>query len=324
MKAILCRELGGPERLELADIPEPAPGEGEVRIKVSVAGLNFFDTLMLAGKYQFRPPLPFSPGAECAGMIEALGRGVTGWRIGERVASFPGFNCCREQVVVRADRLLAVPEGIGDEQAAGLIVTYGTSLHALKDRARLEPGETLAVLGAAGGVGLAAVEIGRAMGARVIACASSQEKLALAREHGAEMTLDYAREDLKEGLRRLTEGKGVDVIYDPVGGDLSEAALRAVAWQGRFLVVGFAAGSIPKMPLNLVLLKGCDIRGVFWGSFVERDMEAHRANMARVFSWTLEKRLSAHVDAVFELADTAAALGVIARREAKGKVLVRV
>jgi NADPH2:quinone reductase len=268
--------------------------------------------------------LPFSPGAECAGTVEALGQGVSGWRIGERVAGFPGFNGCRERIVVRADRLLAVPDGVSDEQAAGLIVTYGTSLHALKDRARLEPGETLAVLGAAGGVGLAAVEIGQAMGARVIACASSQDKLDLARRHGAELTLDYAKEDLKEGLRRLTQGKGVDVIYDPVGGDLSEAALRSIAWQGRFLVIGFAAGTIPKIPLNLALLKGCDIKGVFWGSFIERDREAHRANMAQIFAWTLEKKLSAHVHAVFPLADTADALGLLLRREARGKVLVKI
>jgi NADPH2:quinone reductase len=324
MKAILCPELGGPENLVLAEIAEPVPGPGEVLVRVKVAGLNFFDTLMLAGKYQFRPELPFSPGAECAGTVEALGEGVSGWRIGARVASFPGFNCCREKIVVRADRLLAVPDDVSDEQAAGLIVTYGTSLHALKDRAQLEPGETLAVLGAAGGVGLAAVEIGHAIGARVIACASSPDKLALAREHGAEMTLDYACEDLKEGLRRVTDGKGVDVIYDPVGGDLSEAALRSVAWQGRFLVVGFAAGSIPKIPLNLALLKGCDILGVFWGSFVERDPEAHRANMAQIFAWTAEKKLSAYVHGVFPLAETAAALDQLVKRQAKGKVLVRV
>ena len=324
MKAILCRELGGPEKLAPAEIAEPAPGEGEVLVRVRVVGLNFFDTLMLAGKYQFRPDLPFSPGAECAGTVEALGPGVSGWRVGERVASFPGYNCCRERVVVRADRLLRLPAGVTDEQAAGLIVTYGTSLHALQDRARLKPGETLAVLGAAGGVGLAAVEIGHAMGARVIACASSLEKLVLASEHGAEMTLDYASEDIKEGLRRLTEGRGVDVIYDPVGGDLSEPALRSIAWQGRYLVVGFAAGAIPKIPLNLVLLKGCDIQGVFWGSFVERDREAHQANMANIFAWTMEKKLSAHVHAVFELAETAAALGVLSRREARGKVLVRI
>jgi NADPH2:quinone reductase len=324
MKAVLCRELGGPEKLVLDEIAEPVPGPGEVLVRVKVVGLNFFDTLMLAGKYQFRPELPFSPGAECAGTIEALGEGVSGWRAGDRVACFPGFNGCREKILVRAERLLSVPDGVSDEQAAGLIVTYGTSLHALKDRARLRPDETLAVLGAAGGVGLAAVEIGHAIGARVIACASSPEKLALAREHGAGMTLDYAKEDLKEGLRRLTNGKGVDVIYDPVGGDASEAALRSIAWQGRFLVVGFAAGSIPKIPLNLALLKGCDIQGVFWGAFVERDFQAHRANMTQIFAWTAEGKLSAHVHAVFPLEETATALGELQGRRAKGKVLVSI
>ena len=323
MRAILCRELGGPERLELADIDEPVPGEGEVRVRVRIAGLNFFDTLMLAGKYQFRPELPFSPGAECCGIVEALGPGVAGLEIGERVASFPGFNCCREKIAIRADRLLKVPDGVTDEQAAGLIVTYGTSLHALKDRAQLVPGETLAVLGAAGGVGLAAVEIAHAMGAKVIACASSAEKLALASRRGAAMALDYSKEDVKEGLRRLTQGRGVDVIYDPVGGELSEAALRSIAWKGRFLVIGFAAGTIPKIPLNLTLLKGCDIKGVFWGSFVERERETHRANMAQIFAWTIEGKLSAHIHAVLPLAETAAALGILIRRQAKGKVLVR-
>ena len=324
MKAILCRKLGGPETLELAEVAEPKPGPGEVSVRVAVAGLNFFDTLMLAGKYQFRPELPFSPGAECAGVIDALGEAVTQWRVGDRVAGFPGHGCCRERILVRADRLLRVPDGVSDEQAAGLIVTYGTSLHALKDRARLKAGETLAVLGAAGGVGLAAVEIGHAMGARVIACASSAEKLALASAHGADMTLDYATRDVKEGLRALTEGRGVDVIYDPVGGDLAEPALRAIAWQGRYLVVGFAAGSIPKIPLNLALLKGCDIQGVFWGSFVEREPETHRTNMDRIFAWTKEGKLSAHVHGIFPLAETAEVLGVLARREAKGKVLVKI
>ncbi|MBV8427079.1 MAG: NADPH:quinone oxidoreductase family protein [Hyphomicrobiales bacterium] len=324
MKAILCRKLGGPETLELAEIDARKPGPGEVLVRVAVVGLNFFDTLMLAGKYQFRPELPFSPGAECAGRIEAIGEGVTQWRVGDRVASFPGHGCCREEIVVRADRLLRVPEGVSDEQAAGLIVTYGTSLHALKNRARLKAGETLAVLGAAGGVGLAAVEIGHAMGARVIACASSPEKLALAAEHGADLTLDYAARDLKEGLRELTKGRGVDVIYDPVGGDLAEPALRAIAWQGRYLVVGFAAGAIPKIPLNLALLKGCDIQGVFWGSFVEREPATHRANMDLIFAWRQEGKLSAHAHGVFPLSQTAAALGVLARREAQGKVLVKV
>jgi NADPH:quinone reductase len=216
-----------------------------------------------------------------------------------------------------------LPDGVPDEQAAGLTVTYGTSLHALKDRARMQPGETLAVLGAAGGAGLAAVEIGRLMGARVIACASSDDKLALAREHGAELTLNYAAESLREGLKRLTEGQGVDVLYDPVGGDLAEPALRSMAWQGRYLVIGFAGGEIPRFPLNLLLLKGCDVQGVFWGAFVEREPAAHAANMDWLLGHVAAGRLSAHIHAVYPLAETPEALRVIAARKVKGKILVR-
>ena len=234
-----------------------------------------------------------------------------------------GYGACRELVVAPAKRLARVPDGVSDDQAAGLTITYGTSLHALKDRAQLKPGETLAVLGAAGGVGLAAVEIGKLMGARVIACASSDEKLAVAREQGAELTLNYARESLREGLRRLTDGRGVDVLYDPVGGELADPALRSMAWKGRYLVIGFAGGEIPKLPLNLVLLKGCDVVGVFWGSFVDREPEAHAENMAWLLGHVAAGRLSARVHAIYPLAETPAALGVLARREATGKVLVR-
>jgi NADPH:quinone reductase len=323
MRAVLSTAPGGPETLTVADLPDPEPGPGEVRLKVSAVGLNFFDTLIIVDRYQFKPERPFSPGAECAGVIDAVGEGVSDWRIGERVAAFLGFGACRERVVAPASRLVRVPDGVSDEQAAGLSVTYGTGLHALKDRADLKAGETLAVLGAAGGTGLAAVELGRLMGARVIACASSGDKLALARAHGADETLNYAAADLKGGLRRLTGGKGVDVIYDPVGGDLAEAALRAVAWAGRYLVIGFAGGGIPKIPLNLVLLKGCDIRGVFWGAFLERDAAAHAANMADLMAHVAAGRLSVLVDRVVPLEGTPEALDRLARREAKGKLIVR-
>jgi NADPH2:quinone reductase len=289
---------------------------------VRAAALNFFDTLIIQGRYQYKPDLPFSPGGECSGAVAALGEGVSGWAEGDRVIAHLGWGACRERVVAKAERLVRIPAGVSDEQAAGLTITYGTSLHGLKNRARLKAGETLAVLGAAGGAGLSAVELGRVMGARVIACASSPDKLDLARRHGADLTLDYAAEDLKAGLKRLTEGRGVDVVYDAVGGDLAEPALRAIAWEGRYLVVGFAGG-IPKIPLNLLLLKGCDMQGVFWGAFVERDPAAHAANMADLLAWVAEGRLSAHVDAVYPLEQTSEALGVIARREAKGKVLVR-
>jgi NADPH2:quinone reductase len=234
-----------------------------------------------------------------------------------------GSGAARERVAVKVERLVQLPDRLDFDRAAGLTVTYGTTVHALKDRAQLKRGETLAVLGAAGGTGLAAIELGKLMGARVIACASSADKLAFARRHGADETVNYGEEDLKEALRRVTDGRGVDVIYDPVGGAYAEAAIRSIAWGGRFLVIGFAAGEIPKLPLNLVLLKGCDVRGVFWGQFTERYPEKHRANMADVLQWAVDGRLSAHVHAVYPLEKTAAALKALANREAKGKILLR-
>ena len=323
MRAVLCKEFGGPEGLVVEELPEPQPGPGEVLVRVAVAALNFFDTLIIAGKYQFKPELPFSPSAEFCGTIAALGPGVEGWRIGERVAGSIGWGAAREAVIARPDQLLRVPEEVRDEQAAGLSVTYGTSLHALKDRAKLQPGDRLAVLGAAGGTGLAAVELGRLMGAEVIACASSPQKLELARRHGAQHTLDYSAENLRDGLKRLTNGRGVDVVYDPVGGDLAEPALRSMAWKGRYLVVGFAGGAIPKFPLNLLLLKGCDVQGVFWGDFVKREPEAHAANMADLLGWTAAGKLAAHVHGIYPLSETSEAHGIIASRQAQGKVLIR-
>lgn len=323
MKAVLCKSFGGPETLVVEDVPSPEPGPGEALVRVHAAALNFFDTLIIENKYQLKPPLPFSPGAEFCGVVEALGPDAEGLAVGDRVLGSIGYGACRDLVAAKADRLTLVPDGVSDEQAAGLTITYGTSLHALKDRAQLRPGETLAVLGAAGGVGLAAVEIGALMGARVIACASSEDKLALARRHGAAETLNYSREGLRDGLRRLTDGNGVDVLYDPVGGDLADPALRSMAWKGRYLVVGFAGGEIPKLPLNLILLKGCDVQGVFWGSFVDREPAKHAANMAWLLEHVAAGRLSALVHAVYPLAETAQAIGVLARREAKGKVLVR-
>lgn len=323
MKALLCKTLGGPEELVIEDLPAPAPGPGEVRVRVAVAALNFFDTLIIAGRYQVKPDLPFSPGAEAAGVVDALGEGVTGFRVGERVIAHLGYGACREAVVVPAAALSRVPDGVSDEQAAGLTVTYGTSLHALKDRAALRPGETLAVLGASGGVGLAAVELGRAMGARVIACASSADKLEAARAHGADLLLDYGQENLREGLRRLGGEAGIDVVYDPVGGDFAEPALRALNWKGRFLVVGFAAGPIPKIPLNLVLLKGIDVLGVHWGAFVRQEPQVHAENQAQLLALVAAGKLTAKVHGVYPLEEAQAALGVLSRREAVGKVLLR-
>jgi NADPH2:quinone reductase len=323
MKALLCTRYGTPDDLELADIADPEPGPGQAVVRIGAAALNFFDTLIIAGKYQTKPAMPFSPGAEFAGTVERVGEGVRGLTAGDRVLGQCGYGAARERIAIDAGRLVKLPEGIDFDRAAGITVTYGTSLHALKDRARLKPGETLAVLGASGGVGLAAVELGRLMGARVIACASSADKIEFARAHGADEGIDYGKDDLKEALRRLTGGRGPDVIYDPVGGAYAEAALRAIAWLGRFLVVGFAAGDIPKLPLNLVLLKGCDVLGVFWGSWIERDPAGHRANTEKLLAWAAEGKLSSHVHAVYPLAEAAAALKAIAAREVKGKVILR-
>jgi NADPH:quinone reductase len=323
MKAVLCSRFGGPDDLEIKDIPPPAAGAGEAVVSVRVAALNFFDTLLIAGKYQLKPPFPFSPASEFAGVVESVGPGTSGLAPGDRVMGAMGAGAARERVAVKTDRLVPIPDGLDFDRAAGLTVTYGTTMHALRDRAQLKSGETLAVLGAAGGTGLAAIELGKLMGARVIACASSADKLAFAQEHGADVTINYGSDDLKEALRRVTDGRGVDVVYDPVGGPYAEAALRSIAWGGRFLVIGFAAGEIPKLPLNLVLLKSCDVRGVYWGQFTERSPEKHRANMTEVLQWALDGKLSAHVHAVYPLEKIADALKALSNREAKGKILIK-
>jgi NADPH2:quinone reductase len=323
MKALLCTRYGAPDDLSVETVADPIAGPGEAVVRVEAAALNFFDTLIIQGKYQTKPAMPFSPAAEFAGVVESVGSDVTSVKPGDRVLAYVGYGAAREKMLVKAGRLVPMPDALDFDRAAGLAVTYGTTLHALKDRAHLKPGETLAVLGASGGVGLAAIEIGKAMGARVIACASSDDKLAFAKTHGADDTINYASDDLKEALRRITGGKGADVIYDPVGGPYAEPALRAIAWQGRFLVVGFAAGEIPKIPLNLALLKGCDIVGVFWGSFIERDPDGHRANMRQILEWTAAGRLSSHVHAVYPLGEAAAALKAIASRQVMGKVILR-
>jgi NADPH2:quinone reductase len=322
MKAILCTRHGGPDDLELADLPDPAPGAGEAVVRIEAAGLNFFDTLIIAGKYQVKPALPFSPAAEFAGIVEAVGPGVTAFAPGDRVLGYASYGAARERIAIDVGKLVKLPDGLDFDRAAGLTITYGTSYYALKDRAALKGGETLAVLGASGGVGLAAVELGHVMGARVIACASSDDKLVFAREHGADAVVNYTTEGLREGLRRIAPD-GVDVVYDPVGGAYAEAALRSLAWEGRFLVVGFAAGDIPKLPLNLVLLKSCDVRGVFWGAWLARDPEGHRANMAQLLAWCAEGKLSSHIHAVYPLAECAQALKDIAARKVMGKVLLR-
>jgi NADPH2:quinone reductase len=323
MKAILCTRAGTPDDLELADLPDPTAGPGEAVVRVAAAALNFFDTLIIAGKYQYKPAFPFSPGAEFAGLVESVGPGVSNFAPGDRVMGYARYGAARERFVSPADKLIRLPPALDFERAAGLTVTYGTSYYALKDRGLLLPGETLTVLGASGGVGLAAVELGKAMGARVIACASSDDKLAFARAHGADAGINYAREDLREALRRLGGERGIDVVYDPIGGGYAEPALRSLGWNGRFLVVGFAAGDIPKIPLNLVLLKSCDVRGVFWGAWTEREPAAHRANMAEIVRWAAEGKLSAHVHASYPLAEASRALQDIAGRKVMGKVVLK-
>ena len=321
MRALECQTLGPPESLVLVDKPDPEPGPGEIRVRVAAAGLNFFDTLIVQGRYQVKPALPFSPGGEFVGVVEAVGEGVTAPRPGARVIAFPGYGACAEKVVLAARLAVEIPDTIPDEQAAGLLVTYGTTLHGLKDRANLQPGETLAVLGASGGVGLAAVELGKIMGAHVVACASSPDKLALCREHGADTLIDYSKDDLKTALKGVSD-TGIDVVYDPVGGDMTEAALRALAWKGRLLVIGFASGTIPKLPLNLTLVKGCTVLGVFWGRFMEEEPAAFAENTRQLVDWCAEGRLKPFIDRVLPLDEAIDGLKRLEARQARGKIVV--
>lgn len=322
MKAALCKSLDGPSALVLEDLPSPKAGTGEVVVRVHAAALNFFDTLITRGKYQHKPELPFSPSGEIAGVITAVGPGVEDLIPGMRVACYLGWGGAREEVAVAAESCVPIPDAVDDVVASGIAITYGTAIHGLRDRARLQPGKTVAVLGASGGAGLAAVEIAKLMGARVIAVASSPEKLAVAQAHGADVLVDYAAGDLKAALKNATGGDGVDVIYDCVGGPFVEPALRAIAWQGRYLVVGFAAGEIPKLALNLVLLKGCDVLGVFWGSSVKRDPEGHRANMRDLLAWIAEGRLKPRIHGTYPLDEIKSAIEILERREAVGKVVL--
>jgi NADPH:quinone reductase len=322
VRAVLCKSFGPPETLVVEDVPSREPGRGEALIQVEACGVNFPDLLLIENKYQFKPPLPFSPGGEVAGTVKAVGEGVERLRPGMRVLGSPGWGGFAEEIVLDAGRVIPIPDSMDFVTASAFLFTYGTSHYALKDRAALKPGETLLVLGAAGGVGLAAVELGAVMGARVIAAASSPEKLAVCREHGAAEGIDYSREDLKERTKELTGGKGADVIYDPVGGSFAEPALRSIAWEGRFLVIGFAAGDIPKIPLNLVLLKGCQIVGVFWGSFTAREPQRNAEHIAELMRWFEEGKIRPHVSAVYPFERVAEALRELAERRAKGKVVL--
>jgi len=324
VRAIVCRQFGGPEVLELGEVDDPAPGDGQVLVDVSACAINFPDLLMVADLYQFKPGLPFTPGGEVAGTVRSVGSGVEGVRVGDRVAASAGTGGLAERVVVNARSVIPVPPDLELPEAAGMLYAYGTSHYALSDRAALQPGETLLVLGAAGAVGLAAVELGHLMGARVIAAASTDEKLELCRQYGAGDTVNYSRDDLKTRVRDLTDGAGADVVYDPVGGAYAEPALRATAWNGRYLVIGFAAGEIPRLPLNLPLLRGCSVVGVFWGSFVQRQPEDHRRNVAQLTEWWRSGQLRPHVSNTYPLEQAAGAMRQLAERRVLGKVIVTV
>ena len=322
MKAVLCKAFGPPEILVIEDIESLKPGKGQVVISVKACGVNFPDTLIIQGKYQSKPPFPFIPGSEVAGIVKELGEDVDHDKVGDRVIAFTGLGGFAEEVVADAARLIPMPRTMDFTTASAFVMTYGTSHHALKDRAQLKPGETLLVLGAAGGVGLAAVEIGKVMGAHVIAAASSDEKLEVCKLHGADEVINYTNGDLKERIKQLTGGRGVDVAFDPVGGDYSEPVLRSMAWGGRFLVIGFAAGDIPRIPLNLPLLKVYSIVGVFWGSFMERDPKHGRENIHELITWINEGKLKPHVSATYPLERVADALNDLMERKVTGKAVL--
>ena len=324
MKAVLCRAFGPPEDLAIEEMPAPACGPGQVRIGVHAVGINFPDCLMIEGRYQFKPEFPFSPGGEFSGEILEIGAGVEGLAVGDLVIGGSGHGGLAEEVVLAAGAVRPLPAGMDTSTAAAWSTTYGTSYHALKQRAALQPGETLLVLGAAGGVGLAAVELGKALGARVIAAASTEAKRAAAREAGADEVVDYSDGELKEKVKALTDGRGADVIYDPVGGDFFDQCMRCIAWKGRVLVVGFVGGEIPKVPINLVLLKGCQVVGVFYGAFTGREPEANAENWRELAQLWAEGRIAPRVSREFPFADAPAALRCLSEREAIGKVVVRV
>jgi len=322
MKALLCTELGSFDKLTVQDVPSPRPGAGQVVVDVKASSINFPDALMVRGLYQVKPPLPFSPGAELAGVVKEVGAGVTHFKPGDRVVGFCGWGGFAEEALAPADRLMPLPAGMDFEIAAAFGLTYCTSLHALQECGRLKAGETLLVLGAAGGVGLAAVEIGKIMGARVIAAASSDEKLAVCRQAGADETINYSTQDLRQRLKEIAGDAGVDVVYDPVGGPYSEPALRSTGWGGRFLVVGFAAGEIPRIPLNLALLKERSIIGVYWGDWTRHDPAGHRRNVEQLVRWMAEGKIRPVISERVALRDTPAALERLTQRKVTGKIVV--
>jgi len=324
MKAALCKSLDGAKSLVVETVPEPSAGPGQAIVRVEAVGLNFADTLITSGKYQWKPDLPFSPGAEIAGVIESLSVEHPGLAPGQRIMAYVNWGAARQKIAVDAGALIPIPDAVPMTVAAGLSVTYGTAMHGLSDRGRLKSGETVVVTGAAGGAGQAAIEVAKLMGARVIAVASSPEKCAFAKAAGADETIEFPGTDLKAAVRALTDGNGADVVYDCIGGAASEPLVRVLAWQGRFLVVGFAAGEIPKIPLNLLLLRGAEMAGVFWGEAVRRAPERHRANMLQVLDWVAAGRLKPRIHGTYPLDQIGEALSVLERREATGKVVVTI
>tara|TARA_R110002073_G_scaffold331253_2_gene515917 strand:- start:533 stop:1513 length:981 start_codon:yes stop_codon:yes gene_type:complete len=322
MKAIICNQFGLPSSLLYQEVSSPLPKKGELLIAVKACSVNFPDTLIIQGKYQFKPDFPFSPGSDIAGIVESVGEGVKGFQIGDEVVGFIPYGGFAEKAIVPARDCFPKPKGMSMVNASAFLLAYGTSYHALKDRAKLQEGETVLVLGASGGVGITAVELSKLMGAKVIAAASSEEKLALCEEFGADELINYSKENLKDRVKELTNGKGVEVIYDPVGGDFSEQAFRAIAWKGRHLVIGFANGEIPKIPFNLPLLKGADITGVFWGAFAQKEPQKSLENIQQLLTWFAKGEVKPHIDKTYSLEDAPIALEDMMNRKVKGKIVI--
>jgi len=322
MRAVLCKQFGPPETLVVENVPALRPAAGEVVVQVKAAGVNFPDSLIIQNKYQLKPPLPFSPGGEFAGVVSAVGDGVTRFAVGQAVIGWTGWGAFAEEIAVAQDHVIPMPEDMPFDVAGSFLMTYGTCYHALKHRGQLAPGETVLVLGAAGGIGMAAVEIAKALGGRVIAAASSADKLRACVAHGADDTIDYQTEDLRERLKALTGGRGVDVVCDPVGGRYSEPALRSMAWRGRFLVVGFAGGEIPKIALNLPLLKGCSIVGVFWGEFVRREPKNSERDLEDLVALYRAGKIRPFVSGRYALEHTSDALYALMQRKVQGKIVI--
>jgi NADPH2:quinone reductase len=322
MKALICRAYGPPENLSVQDMPDLQPGPGEVVVRVRAAGVNFPDALIVQNLYQFKPTPPFSPGGETAGEVLAVGEGVKRVKVGDRVIALTIWGGFAEQVLAKQQQVIPMPEGLSFEVAGSLLLTYGTCLHALRDRAQLQPGQTVLVLGAAGGIGIATIELAKAMGARVIAAASTAEKLATCRAQGADEVINYREQNLRDEVKRLTGGRGVDVVMDPVGGDYAELALRSMAWRGRYLVVGFTDGQIPRLPLNLVLLKGCAIVGVFWGDFIQREPQAAQVDLRDLIEMLAKGQIKPLISGRYSLQEAPQAILELSQRRAQGKLIV--